>query len=198
MMSLRSETKKNTNEQSLPTINSWFKRRRAKHLIELLTHCHQQFGCVDVLDIGGHVRDWDVIPFELFDALNIHVTLINDDDSWEVSQLKNGQLTNDKSQYFNEIKGDGCQLEYFSDYSFHLVYSNSTIEHVGNWPKMQSMAAEIRRLAPYYLVKSPKPEMLVDPKIATSVHEILFPDSTQISDRVLFMENALISMKGSL
>jgi hypothetical protein len=53
------------------------------------------------------------------------------------------------------LKGDACNLLNISDFEFDIAFSNSVIEHVGNWDNMRAMANEIRRVAPCYIVQTP-------------------------------------------
>src|SRR3954452_21888069 len=67
-----------------------------------------------ILDVGGYEYNWTLI--------NRHpqVILVNlEDEEWERGQ-------------FRKVKGDGRRLQISND-SFDIAYSNSVIEHVGNW-----------------------------------------------------------------
>ena len=52
---------------------------------------------------------------------------------------------------FTFLEADACDFP--GEYDF--VHSNSAIEHVGSWTKMEQLADTIRRLAPSYYVQTP-------------------------------------------
>lgn len=53
------------------------------------------------------------------------------------------------------IKGDACAMSMFQNGTFDLAFSNSVIEHVGNFERQLQMAGEIRRVAVRYWVQTP-------------------------------------------
>lgn len=95
-------------------------------------------GMESILDVGGG-SDW----------------------SWEdISFLKpitviNLGVGSDVSGRIRYIQGDACAMMMFKDKSFDLAFSNSVIEHVGNFERQQQMANEIRRVAARYWVQTP-------------------------------------------
>ena len=56
---------------------------------------------------------------------------------------------------FRYVQGDACDMKLFEDGEFDLAFSNSVIEHVGDFEKQMQMANEIRRVASGYWVQTP-------------------------------------------
>jgi len=113
-----------------------------------------------VLDVGGYPQTWTAQPqvSKRVDCLNLHQV------SWDVSQSPNHRITT--------TVGDGCSLAY-DDGAYDIVYSNSVIEHVGDWEKQQAFAKEIRRVGKRLWIQTPAYECPIEPHfIAPFVHWI--------------------------
>jgi len=105
------------------------------------------FGLTDrtkVIDVGGRKCNWTLIDKEP------EVTITN----IEYAAREDGR--------FHYIKTDGSKLPY-ADNAFDLCYSNSVIEHVGDWQAREIFAQEIRRVAPRYYVQTPNKWFFSDP-----------------------------------
>ena len=158
------------------SIGTWFRRRRAKPLIAMLQQCHQRYGYVDVIDIGGRESYWAILPEHLFAELKLSITLVNDDDELSEAHRYNPSL----DRHFIHVRADGCHLSHFSDNSFHVVHCNSVIEHVGEWQHMQALAGEVRRLAPCHYVQTPSFWFPIEPHFLAPFYHWL-PESIRVA-----------------
>lgn len=127
------------NPRSLPYK---FRQRRFRHVKVLIEQILERKGKCRILDIGGEEIYWQIAG-DFLDHNDIEVHLLNIDSS-------RGQ-----GAKFVSLVGDAADLGHLDDNSYDLVHSNSVIEHVGTWDRMQAMAANVRRLAPAYFVQTP-------------------------------------------
>ena len=124
---------------------SWRRRR----MRDMLDRVRPPAGA-RVVDLGGTEENWALIDHDF------HVTLVNLPDP--------GLGTPTDPDRYTKMDGDATDLrETFPDDSFDLVFSNSTIEHVGDEAKQERFAAEVRRLAPAYWVQTPSRSSLIEP-----------------------------------
>jgi len=89
-----------------------------------------------ILDVGGYSYTWEG------SGLEKNVTLLNLDKPRIVSPFK-------------YIIGDARDMTMFDDKYFDIIFSNSVIEHVGNYEEQKKMSQEIRRVAKKYWVQTP-------------------------------------------
>ena len=133
----------NTDPNSLV---SRFRRARAKRIIDLITRIHAEKGAVNIIDLGGEANYWTLFDRDFLKSSKVRITLVNPGGIDEVADPR----------LFTVVDGDACALPQYADHAFDLVHSNSVIEHVGDWARMEAFAAECRRLAPrYYVQKAP-------------------------------------------
>lgn len=111
-----------------------------------------------ILDIGGTFGFWNVWGRE-FDWQKIEVVCANLDPTHAEDGKENSSIT--------MIQGNACELNTIRDNEFDIVFSNSVIEHVGLWQNMQSMAREVRRIAPRYLIQTPNYWFPIEPHART-------------------------------
>lgn len=111
-----------------------------------------------VLDVGGFPATWTTRPqlVKTIDCINIHSV------DWSGDDYPNHQITTSI--------GDGCSLNY-GDRSYDIVFSNSVIEHVGDFEKQKAFALEVRRVGGRLWIQTPALECPLEPHyLAPFVH----------------------------
>ena len=114
-----------------------YRQRRMRKFLELVPVDRP----VRILDLGGTAAYWRALP-GLYDSPNVEITILN----------LGAEESHDRN--LSVRSGDACSTG-LPDMSFDIVHSNSVIEHVGDWPNIQAMAREVRRLAPTYFLQTP-------------------------------------------
>ena len=64
---------------------------------------------------------------------------------------------------FVSVVGDATSMPQFTDRQFHIVFSNSTLEHLGSLGAQQAMANEARRVGSVYCVQTPNRYFPLEP-----------------------------------
>lgn len=103
-----------------------------------------------LLDVGGYPGTWTPHPplVARIDCLNIHPV------KWNPESAPNHSI--------RILIGDGCQLE-MSDQEYDIAFSNSVIEHVGDWERQAAFASEIRRVGKNLWIQTPAKECPIEP-----------------------------------
>lgn len=111
-----------------------------------------------VLDVGGYPATW-ISQQQLtkrIDCLNVHPVV------WNESEHPQHRITT--------LVGDGCALNYANG-TYDIVFSNSVIEHVGDWEKQKAFAHEVRRVGKKLWVQTPSFWCPIEPHyLALFVH----------------------------
>jgi hypothetical protein len=102
-----------------------------------------------ILDVGGTPFNWAFLQAQP------QITIVNLPYSCEPWDPR-----------FTCVFGDGRRLP-FADQSFDIVFSNSVIEHVGDWESQRQFAAEIARVGRAYWVQTPNRGFPVEPHMMT-------------------------------
>lgn len=135
-------------EALLPFYFWIWKRWRQKRWLRFCDRIRPQPGD-RVLDVGGCSDSWagrgDVVK---------HVDLIN----LAVENVS----TAPNSPRMASFAGDGRALD-CADQSYEIVFSNSVIEHVGNWEDQKAFAAEARRVGKKLWIQTPAYGCPVEP-----------------------------------
>jgi hypothetical protein len=145
---------------------------RGRQLMGVIESVSAQTGRCRIVDLGGQIAYWRALGLDRLDALGVHVTTVNNEGQPE--QPADAR----EARMFSVLVGDACNLADYPDNSFDLAHSNSTIEHVESWPRMEAFARELRRLAPSYYVQTPYYWFPVEPHfLAVGFHWL--PEKTR-------------------
>jgi len=94
-----------------------------------------------ILDAGGTIEFWKSMGFDKPE--DIHIVLLN------VEAVKID------SPAFSSVAGDVTDMSQFKDQEFDIVFSNSVIEHVGDYEQQRKMAQEVQRVGKTYFIQTP-------------------------------------------
>jgi hypothetical protein len=121
-------------------VRAFFRKRRFAGFLERYAKCRT------ILDIGGDHHLWTLI------GRKDGVVVIN---TWAQSER-------DEIPY---VLGDGCKLP-LPDQSVDLAFSNSAIEHVGNFERQTRFAAEMLRVGRQVYCQTPSRLFPIDPHLS--------------------------------
>ena len=121
-------------------MSEWFARASRRFRRRRMERFVAEFGITaetSVLDIGGTGFNWSLVE------VRPRLTLLNMPRASEAAK-----------EGVDWVAADGCALP-FGDASFDVVFSNSTIEHVGSCERQGLFADEVRRVGKSYYVQTP-------------------------------------------
>lgn len=133
-----------------------FRAARDVHLRRLIIDVRGDVaGVFRILDLGGRADYWARVGFDFLEAHDIEIVCLNYSDAELYAQV-------DRHPRLLTRVGDARNLD-MPDNSFHLVHSNSVIEHVGKFADKRAFANEVRRLAPAHYIQTPYFWFPIDP-----------------------------------
>lgn len=119
-----------------------------------------------ILDVGGTENFWrgmGGVPE------NCEITLLNLD-------APTVKLANLHSE-----AGNAVRMPQYKDKQFEIVFSNSTIEHVGDYAAQQSFANEVQRIGKHYVVQTPNKWFPIEPHFYTFPYWQFYPKSLRVA-----------------
>lgn len=130
-----------------------FRRKR----MEIFEHRFAEWfdkvdGTITILDVGGTLNFWTVLDFKYLDR--VHITLLNLDEK---------TVPPDMADRFQSVSGDATNMKEYADNSFDLVFSNSVIEHVGDFENQKKMIAEMKRISKHRYLQTPNRYFPIEP-----------------------------------
>lgn len=138
-------------------LSRYFRNRRDKGLRDLiLAERGRVPGVFTILDLGGRVDYWQRLGFDFLETHDITVLCVN----YTAAELHANTITHPRIAV---SVGDACNMVGVTDDQYHMVHSNSVIEHVGQFSNVRAFAGEVDRLAPAYYVQTPYFWFPIDP-----------------------------------
>ncbi len=142
----------NRNQNSLATR---LRKKRTAFFEKLLVPLERP---IQVLDLGGTELFWKMIDLTGNDEIII--------------SLLNLEKTSTSLPNCRSIIGDARRLDFEND-SFDVVFSNSVIEHVGNYEDQRQMAEEVCRVGKRYFVQTPNRYFPIEPHFVLPFFQFL-------------------------
>lgn len=102
-----------------------------------------------ILDVGGTEYFWETMGYA--EEPGVRIVLLN---LYRAPVRRPG---------FRSAVGDARELPQYETDEFDIVFSNSVIEHVGDFEGQRRMAAEIRRVGERYFVQTPNRYFPIEP-----------------------------------
>lgn len=132
---------------------SSFRKKRGRILSRNIQAVADRLGRgIHVLDVGGRRDYWENVGFDGI----AKITLLN------IDPTDLGRNTT-RRDLFSDAIGDACNLSHIPDRSIDFYHSNSVIEHVGDWQKMEQMAKEAIRVSEHGWLQTPAWEFPIEP-----------------------------------
>jgi ubiquinone/menaquinone biosynthesis C-methylase UbiE len=157
------------NADNKQSTSNQLRRQRFSILLDMLKDIPRP---VKILDIGGEEKYWNMMLGGTPLLQELEITLVN-------VKEQSVSLPN-----FTAIAGDARALPQFADKQFDIVFSNSTIEHVGDFKDRQRMANEVKRLGKRYYLQTPNRYFPIEPHFVFPFFQFL-----PISGRVWLLKN---------
>ena len=115
---------------------------------------------MSVIDLGGTIQFWERMPFR-----PKHLTTLNG--FWEP--------TNESDyEWHDDVDGDACDPPAeIRGQKFDLVFSNSTIEHVGDKGRRRQFAGVVHELAERHWIQTPNRAFPLEPHVLFPFQQFL-------------------------
>jgi len=130
-----------------------------------------------ILDVGGKPSIWHQSGF-LSEFTNVEITLLN------ISPISVSDPR------LKTVIGDARNMD-FADHAFDVVFSNSVIEHVGNYDDQVRMAKEVMRVGKRFFIQTPNLYFPIEPHFVFPFFQFL-----PLSVKVLLINHFRLGWRG--
>lgn len=142
---------------------SWASRLRKKRFYLFKSILDSMPSPIKILDVGGTVNFWENSGVLNEETKDIEITLIN---------LKFPE-TSSTHPKIKQVVGSAISMVNFQSNEFDIVFSNSVIEHVGDYNEQHQMATEVMRVGKRYFVQTPNLFFPIEPHFAFPLFQFL-------------------------
>ncbi len=107
---------------------------------------------IKIIDVGGTPQYWKYLDFKYIDKVSI-ISL----------NLEISEVPEELKSIITAVRGTAVDMSEYDDDSFDLAFSNSVIEHVGDYEDQKKMAREMRRIASHGFCQTPNKFFFMEP-----------------------------------
>ena len=150
------------NDERADSLANKFRRERFKLFRSLLDSVPKPY---KILDVGGKQAFWEQMGFTNED--DVEIVLLN-------LTTMPVSLPN-----FTSVVSDARNMQQFREKEFDVVFSNSVIEHVGDYDQQLQMAKEVLRVGKRYFVQTPNLYFPLEPHFLFPYFQLL-PFQTRV------------------
>ena len=129
-----------------------FRKKRAKFIKKIISFIYEENNSCKIIDLGGTEEFWNIIDTNFLYENNVQITLIN----LHPYVVKNKQI-------FKIHHMDFFSLNPKDFPKYDLSFSNSVIEHLGNYENQKKFANLHTMIAKYYYCQTPNKYFPIEP-----------------------------------
>ncbi|MEH1765995.1 MAG: class I SAM-dependent methyltransferase [Nostoc sp.] len=133
--------------------DSWASKLRKKRFSLFTSILDSMPSPIKILDVGGTISFWENLGFLNEEVKDVEITLLN---------VKFIEVSSTHPK-IKQVVGNATNMANFQSNEFDIVYSNSVIEHVGDYEQQRQMATEVMRVGKKYFVQTPNLFFPIEP-----------------------------------
>ncbi|MHC5860172.1 methyltransferase domain-containing protein [Nostoc sp.] len=133
--------------------DSWASKLRKKRFSLFTSILDSMPSPIKILDVGGTISFWENLGFLNEEVKDVEITLLN---------VKFIEVSSTHPK-IKQVVGNATNMANFQSNEFDIVFSNSVIEHVGDYEQQRQMATEVMRVGKKYFVQTPNLFFPIEP-----------------------------------
>ncbi len=162
---LKQSLEKIYDHRSSNSLSAKLRAKRQNFFKSLVLSIATQQNRVKILDVGGVPEFWKESEFFKEITVDVEIYIVNIEPSYE----KYGNI----DPKIQVITGDARNMKNFKDKEFDIVFSNSVIEHVGDYNDQRQMANEVMRIGKRYFIQTPNLFFPIEPHFVFPLFQFL-------------------------